>query len=440
MEDGNLAMRASNIKQDEEKFIFNLETVMSGRNIEVFLMKPYYYVKFDEVPEFAQGYSEFDEKEKKWKIVIKKELAKNVRVPMIEAEVYQNKDDNPFLVFWHELMHCLSGHHAFVNKGKNIADCWIRYFACEYWLSRAHIFANFYDSNCEGVVQMIEEIAPELKAIDFKDLTVRKAYDILLSKKRELTPIIIQLIEEVRGGGVKGKGKEGIVGVSGCAIKPSDGSVQKDVDEKIKELKQEAMLVDYFKNMGKDSKASSYLKMEVDEYIDWLLKLQGSIFNKGKYLKYLFDIPDYTTLFDRKIVYPIREPYSFEAIFIVDLSFSMSKEELERCFRYLSPRIHIKKVITHNAKLLEVYNSREEFLRALEEGKVKYGGGTDYEEAYEVARKYMSRHTVLVHITDGVCDKPGNFDMVSRHLIFLLSSREAEKWIFNSGCPIVYAD
>jgi len=396
---------------------------------EFILFRPLFTIEFDDSVE--TGCITYDSEERIFRIQITKKclnfLKRHQRGGILSSRERKNiirakgslKEPNPFPILFHEIMHFVRDD---INQGVKVKeagyDFYIWQTAVEYYLKRLQVKIGYANTYHEFFIKEIERVAPKLSEIPVEKLQVWKIYNILLEHKEKLKKMNFCFSSE----GAPSESK------NFCFL-PVEIPVEvlKNVERISQEGKLSLMLM---KSYGNGSQISEYVKFEITpESLNIPLEIARAVKEYSEFIKHNFDIPDFISYFPKRIVYPERKYTGFRIGAIIDVSSSMSVEEIGKSINMLSDfKLDVRFIILHNEKVIDVLN-KEEFNHKVMSGKFPIGGGTDYTEAYCIAKEKEHEVDLIVHFTDGVCNKPENIDNISHKLFFVLTSRYHRDWI-----------
>lgn len=133
------------------------------------------------------------------------------------------------------------------------------------------------------------------------------------------------------------------------------------------------------------------------------------------------------TLFTTQIPFwPSLRKKRFARIFLViDVSSSMSLEEIAQGYNTIASSYEIKKIITHNEKI--IYCGQPEDFLGL---PLEAGGGTSYLDVFNWLNE---NHTdeVIVHVTDGYCLEPSEVPhkLADFYIFVFTSNKPFRNWL-----------
>jgi hypothetical protein len=133
------------------------------------------------------------------------------------------------------------------------------------------------------------------------------------------------------------------------------------------------------------------------------------------------------TLFTTKIPFwpGIKRRKLTEVLLVIDVSSSMSLEEIIRGYNAIVSSYEIRKIITHNEKIIYCGQS-DEFLNL----PLEAGGGTSYSDVFDWLSK---NHTdeIIVHVTDGYCLEPSEVPhkLANFYLFVFTSNKPFGNWL-----------
>jgi len=362
----------------------------------------------------AYAYITYDRDKKKIKIVIDEDVLKNTKMDVLsyKPEHYFGKDKkiNAVVATIHELIHLVWDHIGYQLEAKDDEEFRIKQLAAEYFTRRTQVdrLSAFFGEDIE-MLEMFHMAFPELAQIPYEKLTLKKIEKILKRNKDKLSKVscsvcVVEDLEELK----KLLGEKGF----------------KEIQEELKNLK--ASLKNFeamkFRGLGKETIGS--LEIE-DERGEWYEELTSYLAFSGLYVRHKMDVPSLISIFDERILYPERLPYTSRVFVIIDVSSSMSEDEIKEGLRFLSKNFEFSGIITHNEQVIQEFSSFEEMLSV----KLEVGGGTDYTEAYEKASKYLPYTDFVIHITDGVCPLPENFEEIKDKIVFVITSKQHYDWV-----------
>lgn len=285
----------------------------------------------------------------------------------------------------HELLHILNRHHIPPFGKDTDVDVW--YIACEYWLKRYMIRKGLEEEFYQKWISKVEEYAPEV--VNAEDpITI---YRILLRKKEK----------SGRSFETKGSGCAGfeIVGEQGSGADTQSGSgmalgggVIDKIIAKLIGSGQGDILEDISPIDRKKLPWDVRLKMKVAEWLEEI--------------KYDYSEPSEETLYDFRAVYPSIHGTVSRIGVAVDVSSSMSIDEIKNGLAYVVNDYKIEAIVTHSDGIHQIFTDIEQLKNA------RVGGGTSYKQVVEW---FKDNHPGLpvVWITDGECndDIPDDFDV-----------------------------
>ena len=130
------------------------------------------------------------------------------------------------------------------------------------------------------------------------------------------------------------------------------------------------------------------------------------------------EMPPYTLFTTQIPFWPSFRKRKLTRVFLViDVSSSMSLEEIVQGYNTIASSYEIKKIITHNEKI--IYCGQPEDFMSL---PLEAGGGTSYLDVFNWLHE---NHTdeVIVHVTDGYCLEPSEVpDKLADFYLFVFTS------------------